>query len=58
VDTPSWAAFSNPADGIGTWTETSQVSTVYNFVDDMGPDTTGGAPAQDGRYYKIKVERP
>jgi len=58
TNTQTWSAFANPADGIGTWTETNTVSTNYVFVDDEGADTTGGAPANGKRFYKVKVEMP
>ena len=53
-----WNAFANPANGVGTWTETSSVETNYIFVDDFTPSTSGGAPAADTRYYRIRSTAP
>lgn len=56
--TPSWSAFANPANGIGTWLETNSASTVYTFIDDEGSDTTLGPPANGLRFYRVRVEVP
>jgi len=54
----TWSTFANLADGIGTWTETGPVASTYSFVDDLSANTTGGAPADGTRYYRVKVELP
>ncbi len=53
-----WNAFANPANGIGTWLETSSVETNHTFVDDFTPSSSGGAPAADHRYYRIRSTAP
>ena len=53
----TWIPFANPADGVGTWTETNIVPDTHVFVDDEGGQTTGGAPADGRRYYRVKVTR-
>ena len=53
-----WNAFANPADGVGTWLETSSVETNFTFVDDFTPSTSGGAPAGNSRFYRIRSSAP
>ena len=55
---PNWATFANLANGIGTWIETNTTATTRTFVDDEGPNTTGGAPAGGLRNYRFDVELP
>ncbi len=40
----------------GVWHETNAVASTYTFVDDEGTNTSGSAPANGCRYYKVKVE--
>ena len=54
----SWMPFANSGNGIGTWIETSTVSTVYTFIDDYSADTTAGEPVSGMRRYHIKVMVP
>lgn len=54
----TWTPFANSANGIGTWTETNITATSRTFVDDEGPGTTGGAPANGQRNYRFDVELP
>jgi len=54
--TQSWAEFAASQEGV--WVEDSVSSSEHVFIDDEGPSTTGGSPANGQRYYKIKVELP
>ncbi len=58
TDTLNWSTFANLANGIGTWLETNTVSATRTFVDDEGPNTTGGAPIDGLRNYRFIVELP
>ncbi len=53
-----WNAFANSANGVGTWLETSSAETNFTFVDDFTPATSGGAPAAEHRYYRIRSIAP
>ncbi len=53
-----WNAFANPANGVGTWIETSSVETNYIFVDDFSSSTSGGAPDASNRFYRIRSAPP
>ena len=53
-----WSAFANLANGVGTWLETSSVETNYTFVDDFTPATSGGAPAGESRFYRVRSIAP
>jgi hypothetical protein len=53
-----WSVFVNPANGAGTWMETGTVSSTYTFTDDHTPATSGGAPVDGLREYRIRVEQP
>jgi hypothetical protein len=54
----TWVAFSNQANGVGTWLETSNIETNHAFVDDFTSNTSGGAPAADSRCYRIRSIAP
>ena len=53
-----WSSFANTEVGVGTWIETSGSSSTYTFVDDEGPETSGGASAAGYRFYRVQVELP
>ena len=53
-----WNAFVNTNYGVGTWLETSGTETNYTFVDDFTPSTSGGAPAGESRFYRIRSIAP
>lgn len=53
-----WSAFANTNLGIGSWLETSPTSTTYTFTDDEGTNTTAGTPANEHRFYRVKVQKP
>jgi hypothetical protein len=53
-----WNAFANPANGTGTWLETSSTETNHTFVDDFTPATSGGATAAESRFYRIRSVAP
>ncbi|HRZ11098.1 MAG TPA: alpha-amylase family glycosyl hydrolase [Kiritimatiellia bacterium] len=53
-----WSPFANPAQGIGTWTETGGSPSVFSFTDDGSADTTAGPPLEGRRFYRVKVEKP
>jgi hypothetical protein len=50
----TWTPFTNQANGVGTWIETSRGETNHTFMDDFSPSTSGGAPDADHRYYRIR----
>lgn len=52
---PAWSVFSNQANGIGTWLETNPPVTAHTFVDDYSANTTGHAPTNGVRFYRIDV---
>lgn len=52
-----WHPFANTDIPVGTWLETDPVATRHTFIDDFGPDTTGGEPSTV-RAYKIRVSLP
>jgi len=54
----AWLPFANTNNGIGTWRETNTVRATYTFVDNEGTNTTGGAPADGRRYYRVRVTAP
>jgi hypothetical protein len=58
ISNPNWTPFANAANGIGTWIETNITATTRTFVDDEGPNTSGGAPAGGLRTYRFDVELP
>jgi uncharacterized repeat protein (TIGR01451 family) len=51
-----WSAFSDP--DVGVFVETREPPTTHTFTDDEGADTTGGAPVNGKRFYRLKVEWP
>jgi uncharacterized repeat protein (TIGR01451 family) len=51
-----WQPFANAAWGV--WTETNTTSDVHVFEDTEDAETTGGAPVNRIRYYRIVVEKP
>ena len=53
-----WNAFVNPANGVGTWLETSSAETNFTFLDDFTPSTSGGAPAGSNRFYRVRSIAP
>jgi beta-glucosidase len=53
-----WSAFANLANGVGTWLETASVETNFTFVDDFTPSTSGGAPAGESRFYRVRSIAP
>ncbi|MDD4734812.1 MAG: hypothetical protein PHP44_01755, partial [Kiritimatiellae bacterium] len=56
TENPVWIPFANQANGVGTWKETGDVTSTFIFVDDCGPDTTGGEPVEGARMYRIQVK--
>ncbi len=56
IDGMTWHPFANSANGIGTWSETDSVEGSFTFVDDRSADTTGGAPADGCRFFRVKVQ--
>ena len=54
----NWQPFLDPAQG--TWLETDPAATTHVFVDDFGPATSGGRPANNSglRVYAIRVAVP
>jgi beta-glucosidase len=53
-----WNAFVNPANGVGTWLETSSAETNFTFVDDFTSSTSGGAPSGSNRFYRVRSTAP
>jgi hypothetical protein len=58
TQTISWNEFANTNNGVGCWTETSTVASVYTFLDDETAGTSGSAPAQGRRCYRVEVVQP
>jgi len=54
----AWSPFANTNNGIGTWHETSAVSSTYTFLDDFTTNTTSGEPTGGLRHYRVKVRNP
>ncbi|MCU0788733.1 MAG: glycoside hydrolase family 3 C-terminal domain-containing protein, partial [Verrucomicrobia bacterium] len=54
----TWIPFANQANGVGSWIETSGAETNHTFIDDFTPATSGGAPAGDSRYYRVRSYAP
>ncbi|HPF99566.1 MAG TPA: carbohydrate-binding protein [Kiritimatiellia bacterium] len=54
----TWQPFANTNNGYGTWLETNTICTTHTFTDDEGVDSTGGAPADGRRYYRVRVVAP
>jgi beta-glucosidase len=54
----NWVPFSNQANGVGTWIETSSVETNFTFLDDFTTATSGGASSSGNRYYRIRSTAP
>ncbi len=54
----SWTPFANTNNTVGTWFETNATASTFTFIDDSSGDTTGGAPADGVRTYRIRVEWP
>jgi len=54
----TWSTFTDTTDGIGTWLETNIIESTFTFVDDESASTTGSAPTEGLRYYKVKVQVP
>ena len=50
-----WFPFADASNGVGVWTETNTQNSSWSFVDDEGPSTTGGAPANGRRYYRVRI---
>lgn len=52
-----WTGFANTNDTIGTYRESGS-ATNFIFLDDFGPGTSGGPPANGNRAYRIDVRDP
>jgi len=50
-----WSSFILMTNGVGYWIETNRHGS-FTFVDDEGPQTSGGPPPAGRRYYRIRVE--
>ncbi len=50
-----WHAFEDP--DYGEFTNEGNDPVSHTFIDDESPDTTGGAPTQSRRFYRIEVFR-
>ncbi len=57
-DDATWQPFADGSDGVGTYTETNTVPATFVFTDDESASTTGGAPAEGQRNYRIIVNGP
>lgn len=55
---PVWTNFTNPGNGIGSWQETSAFRSVHAFRDDFTTNTTGAAPTNHPRAYRIRMSQP
>ncbi len=58
TDGGGWRAFANPANKIGTWSETGMAESVFTFTDDFTSDTSGAAPTGGLRAYRVGVRIP
>ncbi len=52
---PGWNLFSNQINGIGSWLETNPPPAAHGFADDCGPNTSGHAPTNGVRFYRLDV---
>ncbi|HMP72018.1 MAG TPA: alpha-amylase family glycosyl hydrolase [Kiritimatiellia bacterium] len=57
-DAMIWSPFANLDNGIGTWLETNTNPSTFTFIDDQGPNTTLGPPAQGVRAYRVDGVSP
>ena len=53
--TYTWNAFHDIADGVGTYAEIFAVERTFSLLDDFSFRTTGGAPADDWRAYRVRL---
>ena len=49
---PMWQPFAGDSLGIGFWLEFGGFPSVFSFVDDYSPDTTGAEPVTGRRFYR------
>lgn len=53
-----WNTFANPANGIGTWTETGSAASTFPFQDDFSPATSGYPSPSGMRFYRVTSSDP
>ena len=53
-----WASFGDLSVGVGTWTETGAVESVFTFVDDFSTNTSGHVPDDaPTRFYRVTTSQ-
>ena len=50
---PIWSDFANTGLTVGTWVETSDFPSAFTFHDDFTPATSGHAPTNNRRAYRV-----
>jgi beta-glucosidase len=55
---PTWTAFTNQANGVGTWVETGKVESTYTFIDDFTLSTSGKPATEAARSYRVRSTAP
>jgi beta-glucosidase len=58
VSPENWSPFLNQADGVGTWLEDRDTESTFTFRDDYSPATSGSAPTEGRRFYRVRVVDP
>jgi hypothetical protein len=53
----TFTPFSNTNNGVGTWLETGNREGTFTFHDDFTAGTSGSAPADGKRYYRVRGMR-
>ncbi|MCU0772657.1 MAG: hypothetical protein MUE94_12950 [Verrucomicrobia bacterium] len=57
VNPSLWKAFTNPANGFGTWIQTGPDETNHTFIDDF-TSLTSGQVADGVRSYRVSSQKP
>jgi len=58
LSAPIWSDFANTGLTVGTWVETSDFPSAFAFYDDFTSATTGYAPTNNRRAYRILSVQP
>lgn len=58
LTTPTWSDFANTGLTVGTWVETSEFPSAFTFHDDFTPATSGHAPTNNRRAYRVISVQP
>jgi len=56
TENPAWTSFANPANGVGTWTESGSGPSTFTFIDDFSGNTSGAPPTNGFRVYRVLAE--